>query len=414
MPHFLEESFRLILQMAAMLSVAHFFGKLARHFSIPSVVGEILGGIVLGPTIFGLFLPSHYQALFPGEIGSLPSVISMGVKISMLIFLFVAGLEVDLAHVQEKKSAAFWSSTLGIALPFALGFLAVIWFPKIWTAHLRTENWVFAFFMGTALAISALPVIVRILMEFRLLNTPLGAIVITSAMIDDLIGWTLFAIILGYVQSGEWTLSHFIIAIFSAAALLAIIFGLIRWIVQKLFESSILRSWALQLFAVILFMVIAAACAEGLGLHASFGAFLAGVALGQTVGQWKKVSEWLNQSMRLFFAPFYFVSLGLKANFAVHFEPTLVLIVLVIAFAGKIIGVTLGSLFGALSLREALSVGFAMNARGAMEMILASIALENHLISEPVFVALIGMAIVTSITSGPVIGSLLKIKTSPQ
>jgi Kef-type K+ transport system membrane component KefB len=266
-----------------------------------------------------------------------------------------------------------------------------------------------AFFIGAALSISALPVIARILIDLKLIQTNLGVVIMGAATINDLIGWSLFAVILGSVipgsnSQGLWQTLGAVIG-FTLFILAA---G--HWLGQPLLRS--LRAtlvWPggfISLIAV--FILVAAALAEAVGLHAIFGAFLMGVALGQTDEADNHVHDIIYQFAISFFAPLYFVSIGLTVNFAAYFDGRLVLLVLLIASVGKIGGAGLGARLGGIPTRQALAIGFGMNARGAMEIILASVAREYRLINEYLFVALVITALVTSMMSGPTMQRLIK------
>jgi Kef-type K+ transport system membrane component KefB len=263
-------------------------------------------------------------------------------------------------------------------------------------------------FMGTALSISALPVIVRILMDLDLMNTDMGMIITGAATIDDLIGWSLFAFILSNLAPE----SIINIPPHMTFILVFLLFAFMLTIGRALSQEALkwlklYMPWPgafLGITAVLI--MIAAACAEAIGIHAVFGAFLVGLAFSQNLGERDEAHEMIYQFVMYFFAPLYFVSIGLKANFVASFDPILVLVVLLIACIGKILGVTLGLRASKMPWKQSAVVGFALNARGAMEMILATIAKDAGLIDDHLFVALIIMALVMSVLSGPIMSRL--------
>ena len=183
------------LEIAVMLLVALLCGQLARTLRLPTVLGELIGGILLGPTVWGWLSPGTHGWLFPAS-----GPVFLGrdalVQLCMLFFLFAAGLGINLGLVKAKLNNIAWTSIPGIAIPFALGFGMVVLMPGLWQSQIHASLLLFALFMGTALSISALPVIARILMDLDLINTDIGAIVLGSATIDDLIGWLLFALVI--------------------------------------------------------------------------------------------------------------------------------------------------------------------------------------------------------------------------
>jgi Kef-type K+ transport system membrane component KefB len=391
-------------QLAVILSCAVAFGHLARRWHQPAVLGELIGGIVLGPTVLGRILPGLYTWLFP------PSVVLMTaqdalIKLGMLFFMFVAGLEVDLLQVRQQGRRATSISFWGIAVPLALGVGLVLWWPELWGAEVQDRLWLFALFLGAALSISALPVIARVLVDLRLLDTHIGTLVMVAATVNDLIGWTIFAVVLSYLtplailESNPWLL------IIQTLGFALLTLGLTRWIGGRvmawLHDHLAWPGGFIGLAAVL--VLIAAALAEVLGLHAFFGAFLVGVGLGQGTERSYDAYQTIHHFAINFLAPIYFVSIGLKADFATNFDLLLVVVVLLVACLGKIGGAWLGARLSGMPSREAFVVGFALNARGAIEIILASIALENGLIDQRLFVALVTMALATSLLSGPAI-----------
>lgn len=395
------------LQVCVMLTVALVFGQVMRRLRQPAVLGELVGGILLGPTVFGALAPNSYAWLFPNE-----GTISLGreavIKIGMLFFLFVAGLEVNLAHLRRRRLSVASASILGILVPFGLGFGSVLFLPGLWGSQAHERGLTFAVFIGAALSISALPVIARILMDLDLIQEEIGVIVMTAATINDLIGWSLFVVVLSALVPGSPDRSLWI-TLGLVVGFSALILSLGRWIGQPVLRRlRFLLAWPSGFIGVITVLVLAAAAlAEAIGIHAIFGAFLVGVAFGQGLEEENRAHEIIYQFAVSFFAPLYFVSVGLKADFAANLDLPFVLLLLFIACAGKIFGAGFGAWIGGVTLRKALAVGFGMNARGAMEMILASVALEYKLIDQRIFVALIIMALVTSMLSGPVMQRLV-------
>ncbi len=297
---------------------------------------------------------------------------------------------------------------MGIAIPFIMGFGMVVFFPDLWGEHFKGGILFFAMFMGTALSISALPVIARTLMDLNLMKTDLGMIITGAATIDDLVGWSLFAFILSnFAHESIMNIPPymtFILVILLFVFMLTIGRFLARK-AQKLFRLHL--PWPGSFLGITTVLILlAAACAELIGIHAVFGAFLVGLAFSQNLEVRDEAHEMIYQFVMYFFSPLYFVSIGLRANFVGSFDPVLVLVVLVIACLGKVLGVTLGLVISKMPLRQSVAIGFGMNARGAMEMILATVAKDAGLIDDRVFVALIITALVTSMLSGPVMKRL--------
>ena len=397
------------IQVGIMLSFALFFGQIMRQLNQPAILGELIGGILLGPTVFGLFAPDAYLILFPAQ-GETALGREAVINIGMLFFLFVAGLEVDLAQLRRSGLSVALTGFLGVLIPFGLGFAMVLLLPDLWGTRVQNQLFIFALFMGTALSISALPIIARILVDLNLMKKETGVVVMAAATINDLIGWTLFALILSALTpgglSGEKPWITLILALGISVAIVCIGRligpGALRWLRAHL-------SWPSGFIAATSIMILASAVTvEAIGIHATFGAFLLGVALGRSHAERNEAQDIIYQFAVSFFAPLYFVSIGIKVNFIDHFDLLVTLIILLTACVGKIFGAGLGALLGGMKIKEALVVGFGMNARGAMEIILASVALKHNLIDQRIFVALIIMALITSLLSAPVMQRLMK------
>ena len=395
------------LEIAVMLFMALLCGQGMRMLRLPAVLGELFGGIILGPTVWGWLSPSTYNWLFP-ESGAIFYGRDALIQICMLFFLFAAGLEMNLSLVKKRSVNIAWASLMGIVIPFVLGFGMIFLFPDIWRDHFQGKLMFFAMFMGTALSISALPVIARTLMDLDLMKTDMGMIITGAATIDDLVGWSLFAFILSnFAPESILDIPPYMtfVLVFLLFAFMLTVGRTLAKKVQKRLEFSLTCPGSF-LGITTVFILLAAACAEAIGIHAVFGAFLVGLAFSQGLEKRDDAHEMIHQFVMYFFAPLYFVSIGLRADFVASFDLTLVLAVLIIACIGKIFGVTLGLIISKLPLRQSAVIGVAMNARGAMEMILATVAKDAGLIDDQVFVALIIMALLTSLLTGPAVSRL--------
>ncbi len=395
-----NEVVQLLLQLSVMLFAGRFFAEVARKFKQPAVIGEIVAGVLLGPTILGMLKPDWFLVLFP--VGSSSGVVLAGiVQMAVVMLLFIAGLEVDLKIVWQQGRQAIVTSLMGLLIPFGIGFIFPYFLTDFFGYANEGERIVFALFMGTAMAISALPVIVRILMDLNLFKSRIGLLVVASAMVDDIIGWLIFSVILGMIgrQADISLVNTILLTVGFAVFMLTIGRGVLNRVLPWANKRMAWPGGVLALSLALCFM--GAAFTEYIGIHAIFGAFIIGVALGDSEHFSERAKEIVHQFINNIFAPLFFVSIGLRVNFIANFDLLLTIVILVIAFAGKIIGSGLGARLGGFGWKESLAAGFGMNARGAMEIILGLIALENGLINEKVFVSLVIMALVTSMTSGP-------------
>jgi Kef-type K+ transport system membrane component KefB len=393
----------LLLSISSMLIISRIFAELGKRFKLPVVMGELIVGIILGPTILGMIYPDIFLYLFP-RTGNIPIALDGIFSLSVIMLLFVAGMEVQLSLVLKQGKVAVYTSMFSMIIPFLTGFAVAWFFPEIFSIPNEQEpKLLFALFFGTALSISALPVIARILMDMNLFKTNIGMVIIASAMFNDLIGWLIFSFILSLTNKGTgdhfslwYTIAYIIgFGIFMLTIGKKIIDKTLPWMQTKL-------SWPGGVLSISLgICLLSAAFTEAIHIHAILGAFIAGIAFGDSVHLREQAREIIHQFVTNFFAPLFFVSIGLKVNFIENFDGRIVAIVLVLAYVGKVLGAFIGARLGGMSKNHSLAVGFGMNARGAMEIILGTLALNAGLISKPIFVALVIMALVTSLTSGP-------------
>jgi Kef-type K+ transport system membrane component KefB len=390
-----------------MLAFALIFGGLMKRVHQPAVLGEILGGIILGPTVFGAVAPATQSEIFPVS-GESAQILHTVAYLGLIAFVFIAGLEVDLTCLKRVRKSTIKTSITGIILPFALGFGMVVLMPEIWgipSGDLTT----FALFIGTALSISALPVIARILMDLDLLKTGLGGIIVGAATINDIVGWSIFALILSIIKTN-----------ISLGLNMGLTAGVLVVTIGILYQTDKNRAWFESPFGggiidlIALIMLAASIASELWGAHGIFGAFLSGVILSERSHRRDLILKKAYLPVMTILAPIYFVSIGLKTNFAANFDPAIILLVFSVACIGKILGAGLGAMAGGLKERTALAIGFGLNARGAMEIVLATAALDYGLIEEHIFVALVIMALATTVISGLALPWLMKMRPVSQ
>lgn len=392
-----------LVALGIMLLVGRIFGEFFRKLRMPLVVGEIVAGILLGPSIIGKYFPALHETVFTTK-GNVGMVLGGIGTISVIMLLFVAGTEVELSVIRKQGKVAFKTSFIGLIIPLILGFIAGYYYYDYLGGRNNQSAIVFALFVGTAMAITALPVIARTLMDLNLFKTKIGMIIIAAAMFDDLTGWMLFSVILGMMHKGTDPYSIFYTIGFT------ITFAVLMLSVGRVFINRSLPwaqknlSWPGGVLAFSLSLAfLGAAFTERIGLHAIFGAFIVGIAVGDSVHLNEKTRDIIQQFVTNIFAPIFFVSIGFKVDFIRNFDLPIASIVLILAIVCKLLGAGLGALWGGLSWKESLAVGFGMNARGAMEIVLGILALQAGLITEQLFVALVVMAIITSIMAGPML-----------
>ncbi|MBA3709090.1 MAG: cation:proton antiporter [Planctomycetes bacterium] len=397
----------LLLSLGVLLLSARALGELARRLGQPAILGEIIAGILLGPTVLGR-IPGAADLIFPTQPAGQVALQGF-TNIAVVLFLLVAGLEVHLSTILRQGRTALTVSFTGMILPFAIGLAAAWLMPAFLGFHHGQNQLAFILFMATAMAISALPVIAKTLMDLDLYRTDMGMVVMAAAIVQDVVGWIVFAIILGMIgQAGTGTPVGVTIVMTLGFAVAMCTVG--RWAVNRAVPwVHAHTSWPGGILGFVLALAFfGAAFTERIGIHAIFGAFIVGVVVGDSPHLQERTRRVIEQFVSFVFAPIFFASIGLKVDFVANFDWKLSAFVIAIACAGKILGCGLGALSCGLPKRESWAIGFAMNARGAMEIILGLLALEYKLIDERLFVALVVMALVTSLMSGPVMQRLLR------
>ena len=397
----------MLTQLAVMLLAGVTFGLVLRKLKQPSVVGEMLAGVILGVTVLGSVAPGAYDWLF--DHGPLVNTTRGDIlKVGMLFFLYVAGSEVDLSDVKTLGRRSLIIGTIGTVLPIAGGIGLVYVTPmSMWGESMGVGRLPFAAFIGMNLANSANPVLARILIDLGLMRSRIATVMMTATVIDDLINWTLYAIILGSVTTagGSGSDRGLGLDLLLVALLFVGVLGGVRWLAPKMVEFARRHlAWPSGYIAVVAVTVIGvSAVSEAIGVQAFLGAFLAGVAFsGVASGVGATGHKSLSHVAVGFFAPLFFVSMALRTDFIEAFDPVLVITVVLFALGSKLISVIIGVKAAGLPIgREAWAIAWGLNARGATGIILAATGLQAGIIGDEVFVALVVMAIVTSILAGP-------------
>src|SRR5258708_21216866 len=400
----------MFMALATLLGCAKLAAEFMQKIGQPPILGEISVGIFLGPTVLGHYRPHLYDVLFPTS-GPMPIVLDTVTTLGVVCFVVSAGFEIDVRSIFRQGKSALVVSMFGVAFPLGGGFLGAEVFPRYMGAESGANPLIFALFVGTALSISALPVIAKILMDLNLLRTEMGTVIISSAMFDDLVGWILFSFVLGMLHppaGGSIVdgVKHTIILV------LLFVGGTLtlgRWLIDKILPVlQAHTTWPGGVLGFIFTLTMAgAAFTEYAGIHAVFGAFVIGIAVGESAHLRKRTSEHIHQIVTNVFAPFFFASIGLRTNFVSNFNLGLTATVIGVACVGKLLGAGWEARLGGMDRTSSLAVGLAMNARGAMEIILGILALQAGLIPGNMFVAIVVVAFVTSLISAPAIHFLI-------
>lgn len=406
-----KEVINLLLQLASMLIMARVFSEIARKLKQPAVVGEILAGIILGPTILGMLMPDFYSSLFSSH--SMTNIALDGfVQIAVVLLLFIAGIEVELQVVWSQGKNALKIALTSMALPIIAGFVVAYAFPEFLGVNIN-DRIVASTFFGLAISITALAVVARVLMDLNLFKTKTGLLIIAGAMVVDVVGWIVFSVILSLSESGKEGLGVWPtigLTLFFTVFMLTGGKGLINRVLPWTNKNLAWPGGLLSLSLAICFL--AASFTEFIGIHAIFGAFIIGVALGDSEHLTEKAKEILHQFINNIFAPIFFVSIGLKVNFIEAFDLGVVGVVVIVGLLTKYFGAYLGARFAGLKRNKSMVVGFGLSTRGSMDIILGLIALEYGLVSESLFIGLVILALLSSILSGPLMGWAENLKLS--
>ena len=398
---------KLLIQILVIFPAAFVMGRLFRRFGQPAVVGEIIAGICLGPSVLGFAWPAAYQTVFPPH--SLTTLRLMG-HIGVLIFMFMVGMEFNTALFKRRAHSALLISHASIVVPFFLGLLASLVLYTRYASHEVTFT-VFSLFMGIAMSVTAFPVLARITQEKNLANTPLGTMALAAAAVDDVTAWTVFAFIVAGANSGS-----IFNAFITVAALIC--FGAVLFLITRRFGAGIFQRFGKEpsantLFIALMVLFISAFFTEAIGIHAVFGAFLAGLVMPPST-RWRQFMatrlEFLSSS---FLLPFFFAVVGIRTNISLlngWSDWANCFLILAIAIIGKVGASSAVAKFEGMDWRNALSMGALMNTRGLMELIVLNVAYEMGIFSQQIFAMLVFMAIVTTMMTGPLLNMIASTK----
>jgi len=397
----------LALHLAALLGTALVLGQGARRIGIPAVVGEIAGGLLLGPTVLGRLAPDVHQYLFPAT-GPITSARTAIARVGMLFFIVTIGLDISLAEFRRVGRKALSVGTIGTLVPLLLGFVICYVFPDV-VGVTRKDLFATALFMGSILSLSANPVIARILMDMGLFKSDIGRTIMSATLVDDLVGWGLFAVILAEFApratgQGQAAAILGLVCLFVGGILLA---G--RFLLPPLLDRMhrIMPQPAGLISCIVLLALLGAAGSEHLGLHSFLGAFVVGIALADVSRKYPQPFAVIGDFSYAVFTPVFFVSMAIGADFVAGFDFWLVALVTAVAFAGKICGVFLGGRLAGMDPRQALAVGCGLNARGILGIVMAAAANEAQLIDLRLFVACVLMCVLTTMAAGPALELIL-------
>lgn len=399
-----------LIQIVVIIAVSRIFGWLFKRIHQPKVIGEIVAGIVLGPSLLGLFFPEVSAWLFPAEsLGSLKFLSQIG----LLLFMVVIGMELDISTVFKKAQNAVIISHASIVFPFASG-MALAYFMYRDFAPANIQFLSFGLFLGIAMSITAFPVLARIVQERGMNKTPLGAMVLTCAAADDVTAWCILAVVIAIVKAGS--LMSAVVTILAAIVYVLFMLVVVRKILAKVGEKYAHRTSLNKAMVATFFLtlLLSSLAAEVIGIHSLFGAFMAGMVLPDSMKTKQKLVDKVEDISIVLLLPLFFVFTGLRTQIGLLNEAHLwkiCLWVIAVAVAGKFLGSALAAKFVGQSWRDSLSIGALMNTRGLMELVVLNIGYEIGVLSPQVFAMFVMMALATTFMTGPalwLIGKLFK------
>ncbi len=393
-----------VAQIAVLMLVGRLLGELMLRFKQPAVMGQLVAGLVLGPSLLGALFPDFQHALFPAakeQKAMLDAVAQFGI----LLLLLLTGMETDLKLVKQSGRASVYASLAGIVLPFACGFALGQALPD-WMLPDPGKRLITSLFLGTALSIASVKIVATVIREMNFMRRTVGQVILASAIIDDTIGWIITAIIFSLALQGHvdaWSVSKSVLGtlVFMGLSFTIgrrIVFTIIRW-VNDTFVSEFP-----VITAILGIMCLMAITTDLIGVHPVLGAFVAGILVGESPILTRHIDEQLRGLIIAFFMPVFFGTAGLSADLTLLKDPSLLLLtagLIVIATLGKFGGAFAGGKLGGLSLRESFALGTGMNARGSTEVIIATIGLSMGVLSENLFTMIVAMAIITTMAMPP-------------
>lgn len=393
-------SVHFFLQVAVIIAVCQLVGRLAQRLGQPQVVGEMIAGVALGPSLFGLFLPEMQRALFPKET---LGMLYVGGQLGVGMYMFLVGTEFRSDHFKSRFRSAASVSVAGIVVPFVLAFALTPWLHQIpGLFSERAKPLEAALFLGAAIAITAFPMLARIIHERGLAGTSLGTLALTAGAVDDAAAWCILAVVLASF-GGSWGGAYAAIGGGVAYALFMVFVGsrLLRRLGEHVRPDAPLSSSLLAL--VLVLFCLSAFAMDAIGIHAVFGGFLLGAVLPRGLLT-QKLREQLQPFVVIFLLPMFFTYSGLNTRLAVLMDPAILIgaiAILAASFGGKGIACWAAARLAGESPRDAMAIGSLMNARGLMELIIINIGLQAGVILPGLFSILVLMAILTTLLATP-------------
>lgn len=386
----------LFLQAAALLIVARLLAEAMRRMGQPEVIGELLAGVLFGPSLLGHFAPQLFFVAFPPNASQF-HLLEVVANLGMVLLLLLTGLETDLQVMRTLGRAAATSSLFGMLVPFVAGFAMAWWLPPSFYPP-STNHFLFAAFVATAMAISAVPVIAKILMDLDLTHRDLGVLILSAGVVDDTTGWLLLSVIAGIASAHSFA----VFTLLRTMTYLGLYLAMMRWAVFPLlcrlmrYVNEHVNLAGADVTLILGFTFLSSAITQAIGVHAVFGAFVMGMLIRQVPRVKRSSLHTIEIFVLATLSPIFFAYAGIKVDLWAMHDWKVPVLVIVVATIGKLTGCYFGARIGKLSRLESLAIGFGMNARGAMELIVALIGLSLGVLTPEMYSIIVMVAVVTS------------------
>jgi Kef-type K+ transport system membrane component KefB len=403
-----ETALQLLRALLALLLTSSLLGALCRRIHQPPVIGEILAGICLGPSVLGHLAPSVQHYLVPANVAPQLGTLS---QIGVILFMFLVGLELDLSVMRAHSRATLAISHASIVVPFVLGSVAAIWlYPSLGTATASFP--VFALFLGVSLSVTAFPVLARILTDNSLNKTAMGVMALTCAAVDDVTAWCLLALLVGIAKASAW---EALLTCLGTAAYILALFWWVRPLVERWAHARGGKPFSRgAVIAVLLALLMSSLITEHIGIHAIFGAFLLGAMIPHDSGVASELKHRFNDLVVVLLMPAFYALIGMRTQLALVSGVQQWLtcgLIIALACLGKFGGSYLAARLVGVAQRDAASVAILMNTRGLMELVVLDLGLALGVISPTLFAMMVIMALVTTFLTSPLLRLTHRIPT---
>jgi len=394
-----------LLQLIIIIIASRLAGIAVKRIGQPVVMGEIIAGIALGPSLFGHFFPAASDTIFPASsLGNLQMLSQVG----LILFMFVIGMELDLKLIKNKVRSALIVSYASIIIPFAMG-MALAWLLAGDFLPAGVPLYAFALFMGIAMSITAFPVLARVIRERAMSHTRVGIISITAAALNDVMGWCLLAFVIALSRAEGLHTPFYTLGgtLLYMAIMLFIVRPFLKRLAERKVNLTIIRQSTMAVIFIIL--LLSSLSCELLGIHALFGAFMTGIVMPLQWNFRKLIIDKIEDVALVLLLPLFFVLTGLRTEIGLvntSYLWSICILITLVAIAGKFGGSYFAARYAGETKADSLGIGILMNTRGLMELIILNIGYDLGILSPQVFTMLVIMALATTLMTNPVLNLL--------